>query len=195
MRKIIPLIFSVFIFFALATSVHAEVLYVCDCRPFPDLVKSAGQICFTTSSPDIVNKYCTPGCKQDQVDTESEAVTPKFLLTDCPLFTGPGAVSGTSVPTKKVDDKIVTLDNPLTGNVTSINQIIGKIIKAALGIMGAFMLFMIIWGGTTWLNAYGNAEKVKAGANTIMWAVIGAVVVLASYMILDLFFKFFSGAM
>ncbi|KKQ40371.1 MAG: hypothetical protein US58_C0021G0003 [Candidatus Magasanikbacteria bacterium GW2011_GWA2_37_8] len=186
MRKIIPLIFSIFIFFALASSVKAEAVNFCDCREKPDLAKSLTQACFTTTSIAIIDKYCPPGCNKGSADDAS-------LGTECSLFTG--AVSGTEVPTKKIDDKVVTLDNPLAGNVTSINQIIGKIIKAALGVMGAFMLFMIVWGGTTWLNAYGNAEKVKAGANTIMWAVIGAVVVLASYMLLNLFFKFFSGAM
>lgn len=90
-------------------------------------------------------------------------------------------------------DHFVKLNNPLEGNETDVTKIVGNIIKAALGIMGALVLLMIVWGGFRWLTAMGNSEKVKAGGNTIMWAVLGAVVVLASYMLLNIILNALAG--
>ncbi len=75
------------------------------------------------------------------------------------------------------------LSNPL-GSVT-IPELAGRIIKAALGISGSLALLMFIWGGFLWLTAAGKPERIKSGQNTLLWAVIGLVVIFGAYSIVN----------
>lgn len=87
----------------------------------------------------------------------------------------------------------VSLDNPLASGTTSVTVILGGIIKTVMGLMGGVVLLMIVWGGFTWLSSMGNPEKVKKGTNMIMWAVLGAVIVLSSYFLLTNVLKLLAG--
>ncbi len=91
--------------------------------------------------------------------------------------------------TKKEPD-VVSLDNPLKLGKT-VPAILGAIIKGALGIMGGLVLLMVVWGGTTWITAAGSPEKVKAGSQTILWALLGGILTVASYVILNNIIKQF----
>jgi len=85
----------------------------------------------------------------------------------------------------------VVLENPL--GATDVPTLLGTIIKAALGIVGSLTLLMLIWGGFQWLTSAGNAEKVKSGTQTMVWAVIGVVLVFSSYLILSTFTDYLTG--
>lgn len=75
----------------------------------------------------------------------------------------------------------VSLSNPL--DTASIPGIIGKVINAALGIVGSLALIMFIYGGITWMTAAGNEQNVTKGKNIIIWATLGLVVIFSSYAI------------
>ncbi|MBD3250867.1 hypothetical protein GF380_00085 [Candidatus Uhrbacteria bacterium] len=60
---------------------------------------------------------------------------------------------------------------------------IGTAVNALLGIFGALFLLLIIWGGIQWMFAQGDTNKVKAAQDTIKNAIIGLVVVAASFAI------------
>lgn len=79
---------------------------------------------------------------------------------------------------------VVTLNNPLPTD--NIPQIIGKVINAALGIVGSLALLMFIFGGITWMTAAGNEQSVTKGKNIIIWAALGLVVIFSSYAIVKL---------
>ena len=98
----------------------------------------------------------------------------------------PGTPSAASAgaSTDKKEPGVVELDNPLKLGKT-VPAILGAIIKGALGIMGGLVLLMVVWGGTTWITAAGNPEKVKAGSQTILWALLGGILTVASYIILN----------
>lgn len=100
-----------------------------------------------------------------------------------------GSCPAKTAPTKK-DPEIVSLTNPLEVK-GSVVEIIGILIKGVLGIMGGLVLLMVVWGGSTWLLAAGNPEKVKAGSQTILWALLGAIITAASYLILNGIMKMF----
>ncbi|MDD2758452.1 MAG: pilin [Patescibacteria group bacterium] len=87
----------------------------------------------------------------------------------------------------------VSLENPLNVGASP-STIIGLIIKSALGLIGGLALAMTVWGGFQWLVSAGNQEKVKKGSQTMLWAIIGLVLVLASFLLVDTFLKFLSGA-
>lgn len=79
------------------------------------------------------------------------------------------------------------LTNPL--GTKSIPELIGRIIKGALGIVGSLSLIMFIFGGLTWMTSGGNEEKIKKGKQIIIWSVFGIVVIFTSYSVLNLIFE------
>jgi hypothetical protein len=83
------------------------------------------------------------------------------------------------------------LKNPISA--TEVPDIIRTVITAALGLIGALTLLMFVWGGGTWLFSAGNPEKVSAGTQTMVWAVIGVMVVLLSYVWLSGFLGYLTG--
>lgn len=154
--------------------------YYCKCeKPILNGRKCQGNFTTTKAAADAC-----PLCPQlsgditaDKECAEEAATSPTTPSTGVPADSG----------------KTVKLSNPLAGGETDVNAIIGNIIKAAMGVVGALVLLMIVWGGMTWLTAAGNPEKVKSGANTMMWAVLGAVVVLGSYFLLMVILKALAG--
>ncbi|MFH1315054.1 MAG: pilin [Candidatus Uhrbacteria bacterium] len=77
----------------------------------------------------------------------------------------------------------VQLTNPL-GDV-SIPVIIGRVISAALGLSGSAALLMFVYGGFLWLTSGGSKERIDKGKKTLVWAIIGIVVIFAAYVIVD----------
>ena len=79
------------------------------------------------------------------------------------------------------------LSNPL--GTTSIQVIIGRLIRAMLSISGSIALLMFIWGGFLWLISAGEPEKVKKGKDAMKWATFGLVVIVGAYMIVNTIVK------
>jgi len=77
----------------------------------------------------------------------------------------------------------VALTNPLGG--ASIPTIIGRIIKAALSVSGSLALLMFIYGGFIWMTSGGSKDKIDKGRKTLIWAVLGLVIVFVAYILVD----------
>lgn len=60
-------------------------------------------------------------------------------------------------------------------------DIVGTVITSVLGLMGVIFLILAIYGGFKWMTAGGNEESVEKAKKTLINAIIGLVVVLASY--------------
>lgn len=88
----------------------------------------------------------------------------------------------------------VSLPNPLGNNVTTVPQLINRVIIAILGIVGALALLMFVWGGLLWMTSAGNADQVKKGRETLVWASIGLLIIFASYTLVTTIFKSLTGA-
>lgn len=71
------------------------------------------------------------------------------------------------------------LTNPL--GTSDIPTLIGRVIKAALGIVGSIALLMFIYGGFLWLTSAGNEQKISKGKNVLIWASIGLAIIFLSY--------------
>ncbi len=63
------------------------------------------------------------------------------------------------------------------------------IIRILLGAVGVFALFIFIWGGFLMLTSGGNAEQVKKAKDALLWASIGIVTILASWVIVQYLLK------
>lgn len=82
------------------------------------------------------------------------------------------------------DPNSTELCNPL-GTTSTINQFIGRLINAVLGISGAVALVMFVWGGVQWLISGGSAEKIKQAKATLVSAAIGIVILFTSYTLVN----------
>lgn len=100
-----------------------------------------------------------------------------------------GTPTNSPTPAKTPSAGAVGLPRPL--GLLSIQDTIGKIIQALMGLIGTAALLMFIYGGFVWLTSQGDPGKVKQAKETIIWAVIGIVAVLGAYSIL----RFVTGAL
>jgi len=66
-----------------------------------------------------------------------------------------------------------------------IPSLIGNILRVALGFTGVVALIMIIYGGFLWLTSGGNADRVKKGRDTLVWAILGLALIFGAYAIVN----------
>lgn len=83
------------------------------------------------------------------------------------------------------------IENPLPSS--NPNVIIANIISVVLGVTGAIALLFFVWGGIQMLISGGSPDKVKKGRDTLMWAILGLIVIFGSYGIVEAIFKAMSG--
>ena len=100
------------------------------------------------------------------------------------LLTLPAAAQAAPTPR-------IPLPNPLQAN--SIPELSGDVIRGLLGITGAISLFMMVWGGLVWMTSQGNAEKLKKGKDTVLWTILGLIIIFLSYVILNFIFTIIGG--
>jgi len=74
--------------------------------------------------------------------------------------------------------------NPLGNTAGGGPELYGRIIRLLLGFTGVASLLFFIWGGVQLLASRGNTDKIKAGRDTIVWAIIGMFVAFSSYIVL-----------
>jgi|GEM_PF-4471339 len=77
---------------------------------------------------------------------------------------------------------VVTLPLPLSN--VSIPALIGRVLNAILGIVGAVALLMFVWGGFQWMTAAGSTDKMAKAKKTLVWATLGLIAIFGSYAIL-----------
>lgn len=81
------------------------------------------------------------------------------------------------------------LYNPLGDSVNSLPVLIGNAIRGVLGLVGAVALVMIVIGGVTWMTSAGNADRVRRGKDTLLWAILGIIIIFVSYSIVNFVFS------
>jgi hypothetical protein len=91
----------------------------------------------------------------------------------------------------EVKTPVYQLESPIKAE--TIPELIGSIIKAILGIVGALALLMFVYGGFVWLTSGGSADKIKKGKDIIVWATIGLIVIFASYALVSFVIRAIGG--
>jgi hypothetical protein len=85
-------------------------------------------------------------------------------------------------------------NNPFTGNGIaasgSIGQLATSIISILLGLAGIVAVIFLIIGGYTWMTARGNEAQVVSGRKTVVNAIIGLIIVVMSYLIIQVITSF-----
>ena len=86
----------------------------------------------------------------------------------------------------------VSLVNPLTGT-EEIPALLGRVVRAALGLVGSLSLIVFIYGGLLLMTAAGNEEQVIRAKNTLIWATLGLTVIFTSYAVLSFIIESLTG--
>lgn len=71
----------------------------------------------------------------------------------------------------------------IKGGETDPATILGRLIGALIGFVGALLFFYMLYGGFLWMTAGGAKEKVQSAQQVIKNAIIGIVIVALSYAI------------
>lgn len=105
-----------------------------------------------------------------------------------PSTTTPSSSSSSS-KTKTYEAQI---KSPI-GEVTA-GELIGRIVEYLMGLVGVIAVLMLIWGGVMYMTSAGNEEKINTAKKIITGAIIGLVVALLAYLIVDQVIKALTGA-
>ncbi len=81
-------------------------------------------------------------------------------------------------------------DNPdvlqgATGGETSIRALVLRIVNWFLGFLGLLAVIMIIYGGVTYVTSAGNDEAIGNAKKIIMYALIGIIIILLSFALVN----------
>jgi hypothetical protein len=69
--------------------------------------------------------------------------------------------------------------------IGTVNNLIANFIKVAMGLVGSIALIMFVYGGIMWMTAAGHAEREDKALDVLLWAAIGVIVILSSYVLAD----------
>lgn len=83
------------------------------------------------------------------------------------------------------------IENPI--DAQSLEQLIGNIIRYALGLTAVVAVGFIVYGGFLYITAAGDETQIKAGKQAIIGAVIGIVVIGLAYAIVEFVVKAMGG--
>lgn len=66
---------------------------------------------------------------------------------------------------------------------SSIADIIAGIIEFVLPFIGGVLILMVIYGGLLYITSGGDPEKLGKAKKTLLWAVLGVILIVISYSI------------
>ena len=72
-----------------------------------------------------------------------------------------------------------------TGGATSIRELVLRMVDYFLTFLGILAVIMIIYGGVRYVASAGNDEAVGTAKKVILYAVVGLIIVLLSFVIVD----------
>lgn len=67
------------------------------------------------------------------------------------------------------------------GGITSLGELVGKILPMVYGVAGIALFGLIIYGGYMWMMSTGDPEKIRKATNTILNAAIGIAIIIFAY--------------
>ena len=83
---------------------------------------------------------------------------------------------------KNVANGVYNISN--TSN-TTLAELVGTVVAAFISLLGVIFIVLFIYAGYRWMMARGNEQNVTESKNIMQRAVIGLIIVIASYAIWD----------
>lgn len=102
-----------------------------------------------------------------------------LLLSTGSFFTA----SATATPTSNMfGEEDLTAIGTTTGlENTSVQGIVGNIIKSIIGLFGIVATAFIVYGGILWMTSGGEEEKVKKAKKLMISGIVGMVIIVSAY--------------
>ena len=76
---------------------------------------------------------------------------------------------------------------------TDPESLVKKFVNIFLFAVGALSVIMLIWGGIRYTTSAGDSNKVQAAKNTVLYAIVGLVVAILAYAIVNMVIDKFKG--
>lgn len=76
---------------------------------------------------------------------------------------------------------------------TDPESLVKKFVNIFLFAVGALSVIMLIWGGIRYTTSAGDSNKVTAAKNTVLYAIVGLVVAILAYAIVNMVIDKFKG--
>ena len=80
---------------------------------------------------------------------------------------------------------LCNMDKSQVGQSNSIWTTVNTVINVLLGVIGILAVVMVIYGGFKIVTSAGAADKVKSGRETILYGVVGLVIALLAFAIVN----------
>jgi len=93
-------------------------------------------------------------------------------------------MDGTESPNGKLDGCKEYEDIAKNGQ-TDLTSVVKTIINVVIGVVGFVAVFMMIIGGISFITSQGDAAKVTKARNTILYGVVGLVVAILAFAIVN----------
>lgn len=119
----------------------------------------------------------------------------KLILSICAVVAtvlGLGSVATLSPAAYAIDSNSSVSDwvseaggSTNTASATGLMPMIKNVINIVLGIVGVVAVVMMIMGGISFITSQGDAGKVTKARNTILYGVVGLIVALLAFAIVN----------
>lgn len=94
-------------------------------------------------------------------------------------------VGATDTSTRPAATYTTSGQEKATGDNRDLMTMINTIINGALGVIGIVAVVIIIFGGVQYTTSAGDAAKVTKAKNTILYGVVGLVIALLAFAIVN----------
>lgn len=64
-------------------------------------------------------------------------------------------------------------------------EVVRNVLNTTFGVVGVIAVIMIIIGGFHYMTSQGSPEKVQKGKNTILYGIVGMIIVLSAFAIVN----------
>ncbi len=85
----------------------------------------------------------------------------------------------------KIADITPQVPSGLSNTPTDLNAVIAKVTNLLLYIVGATAVIMVVVGGFMYITSGGNPQRTKSAKDTILFAIVGMVIALLAYGIVN----------
>lgn len=160
------------LFLALSLFMPTIVSAACDCACTNGSTKNA------VADENACDLFCA-GVNQGQPQG-----SPTVTRQSCNPTGGGAGTNYNSTPGRQV-----TIEDPLDLGSGGLGTLYARLIAALLGFVGIASLVTFVYAGFIFVFSGGSAEKIMKAKNTMLFAVIGIAVSIASYAILSFIFK------
>lgn len=106
------------------------------------------------------------------------------------VATGSAAFLAAAQPAFAQIDLSPTPIEPGTGFATDIGSLLNAVLSFVMVIAALLVFLYLIWGGIEWITSGGDKGKTEGARNKITAAVVGLIVLAASFAILQLMLRF-----